>query len=76
LLKQYPGVARRLQQRHDDYNRALDFINNPPADCRIHQVCPPEDFSVDQFTTDTDILHNAYLEGIRSGKQWLQNPVF
>ena len=76
LLRQYPGIARRLQKRHSDYNRALDFIHTPPADCRIHQICPPEDFSADQFTTDTGILHNAYLDGFRSGLQWLQNPAF
>ncbi|MAK91089.1 MULTISPECIES: patatin-like phospholipase family protein [unclassified Thalassolituus] len=76
LLRKYPGIARRLQQRHDDYNRALDFIHQPPADCEIHQICPPEDFAADQFTTDTKVLHTAYLEGVQRGRNWLHNPAF
>ncbi|CCU73694.1 MAG: patatin family protein [Thalassolituus sp.] len=67
LLKQYPAVARRLQQRHAEYNQALDFIRNPPDDCEVVEVCPPESFVAGQFTTDLDILNDAYAMGREEG---------
>lgn len=71
LLKRYPRIARRLQQRHEDYNRALDFIRRPPADCRVHEICPPETFAASQFTTDVEVLNQAYEQGLDAGRQWL-----
>lgn len=71
LLRRYPGVAQRLQQRHADYNRALDFIRHPPADCVVHEICPPDSFSASQFTRDQQVLDEAYQLGLEAGKRWL-----
>lgn len=72
LLRGYPGVAKRLQQRHADYNRALDFIRNPPADCVVHEICPPDSFAASQFTRDPVVLNRAYQFGVEAGQRWLQ----
>ncbi|WP_430460299.1 patatin-like phospholipase family protein [Thalassolituus sp. LLYu03] len=71
LLRSYPGVAKRLQQRHADYNRALDFIRNPPADCVVHEICPPDSFAASQFSRDPQVLHQAYELGLEAGRDWL-----
>ena len=67
ILRQYPAVARRLQRRHIEYNAALDFIRNPPDDCQVIELCPPEAFSAGQFTTDMQILDEAYAMGKADG---------
>jgi hypothetical protein len=36
-------------------------------------MCPPESFSAGQFTTDLDILDDAYRMGQEDGQQFLQN---
>ncbi|MEK9712226.1 MAG: patatin family protein [Thalassolituus sp.] len=75
LLRKHPQAARRLQHRHTDYNRALDFIRQPPPDCEVIELCPPEAFSAGQFTTDLDILNEAYQmgkdDGLRLIASWL-----
>ncbi len=76
LLKDYPHIAARLQQRHDDYNRALDFIRQPPAGCNIVEICPPDDFSAGQFTTDMNILNKAYQDGLKQGEDLLRQKLF
>ncbi|MFT6423257.1 MAG: putative patatin/cPLA2 family phospholipase [Thalassolituus sp.] len=73
IMRQYPAAAKRLQQRHIEYNESLDFIRNPPADCEVIEMCPPESFSAGQFTTDLDILDDAYRMGQEDGQQFLQN---
>ena len=73
ILRRYPAVARRLQRRHQEYNDALDFIRNPPADCTVTEMCPPEEFTAGQFTTDMDVLNDAYRMGINDGRLFLAN---
>jgi len=75
ILRQYPEVARRLQRRHTEYNDALDFIRQPPDDCEIIELCPPEDFTVGQFTTDLQVLDEAYALGKADGQDVVKNIV-
>ena len=71
LLKRYPACAKRLQQRHIEYNDTIDFIRNPPADCEIVEICPPDGFLADQFTMDARILHDAYQMGVDAGRTFV-----
>jgi len=71
IMRRYPGAARRLQTRDQDYNRSLDFIRQPPADCEVIELCPPEAFSAGQFTTDMTVLDEAYAMGQDAGRQLL-----
>ncbi len=73
LLKSYPQIAQRLQQRHRDYNQTIQFIRQPPKDCQIIEVCPPDTFSAGQFTVDLNILDDAYQMGERIGKQLIKS---
>lgn len=74
MLKDYPEVAKRLQNRHQDYNSTIEFIRNPPADCEIIEMCPPEEFSAGQFTLNIDVLNEAYEMGKKEAdtliKKW------
>ncbi len=76
IMPRYPKIAERLQQRHEDYNRSIEFIRNPPADCRIHEICPPDKFPVGQFTRDLNKLNSAYEMGLAAGRTWLNNSDF
>lgn len=67
VLRKYPEIARRLRNRHNDYNQSLDFIRNPPADCEIIEICPPESFSTSQFTMQPEALEQAYQAGLADG---------
>ena len=71
IMKRYPAAAKRLQQRHTEYNETLDFIRNPPPDCEIVEICPPDGFLADQFTMDASILHDAYQMGVEAGRGYI-----
>lgn len=73
ILSSYPQVAKRLQYRYKDYNQALQFIRQPPKDCQIIEVCPPETFSAGQFTLNLKVLDKAYQMGIAIGTQLIND---
>ncbi|MFB2863796.1 patatin family protein [Aeromonas sp. MdU4] len=69
LLKTQPALAQAMLTRDRSYNRALDFIANPPADCEIEVIAPPVDFPVSRFTRDQLKLESGYLQGYWQGHQ-------
>lgn len=62
-----PRLAQALLERAQKYNRALDFMQNPPADCRIRIIAPPLDFPVSRFTKSTVRLKEGYRMGKEAG---------
>jgi len=51
-------------RRADNYNRAIDFIDNPPSDCRVRVIAPPSDFAVGRMTKDQSKLQAGYQMGL------------
>ena len=68
LLKHQPPLAEAMLRRHNAYNRAIDFIENPPPDCRIQVIAPPKDFAVGRVTTDQGRLEAGYAMGLAAGR--------
>ncbi|PSW16105.1 patatin family protein [Photobacterium rosenbergii] len=68
LLRDKPQLAQAMIERADSYNRAIDFIYNPPEDCSIKVITPPDDFGVGRVTTDSRKLQMGYEQGIKAAK--------
>ncbi|MGF1703157.1 patatin family protein [Photobacterium makurazakiensis] len=64
LLSDTPELAEAMLQRADAYNKAIDFIENPPADCKLTVIAPPEEFAVGRVTTDKQKLDTGYQQGV------------
>ncbi|MCW8126375.1 patatin-like phospholipase family protein [Microbulbifer halophilus] len=60
-------------ERSQRYNRALDFIQSPPAGCRVTAIAPPEDFPVGRFTREPHLLERGYQCGRASGLAHLES---
>ncbi|WP_444888584.1 patatin-like phospholipase family protein [Microbulbifer sp. JMSA008] len=60
-------------ERGERYNRALDFIQTPPPDCRVSVIAPPADFPVKRFTQEVELLEKGYLVGSELGRSFLRN---
>ncbi|WP_445356857.1 patatin family protein [Microbulbifer sp. ANSA002] len=60
-------------ERGERYNRALDFIQAPPPDCRVSVIAPPADFPVKRFTQEVELLEKGYLVGSELGRSFLRN---
>ncbi|ORT48562.1 phospholipase [Vibrio sp. qd031] len=68
LLKQQPVLAQAMLRRAQNYNTAIDFIENPPADCKINVIAPPPEFRVGRLTTDVEILEEGYQMGVSAAR--------
>lgn len=71
LLRETPALARASLSRHQSYNDAIDFIRQPPADCRIRVIVPPAGFRVGRMTTDRRRLEQGYQMGWQAALDYL-----
>ncbi|MCQ1060501.1 patatin-like phospholipase family protein [Photobacterium sp. DNB23_23_1] len=69
LLNDTPCLAEAMMKRADTYNQAIDFIDNPPEDCRINVIVPPVEFEVGRVTTNSQKLQKGYEQGIAAAKR-------
>ncbi len=73
LLSQgYPKLRRALLNHDKTYNKALDFINNPPKDCEIVQLCPPEKLKTKRDSKNIELLKGDYEEGKKVAEKYLK----
>ena len=69
--KKYPKLRNALLEHDKTYNRALDFIKNPPNDCEIVQLCPPKKLKSKRDSKNIEILKADYKLGKRVGAEYL-----
>ena len=71
LSREYPKLRKALLEHDKTYNRALDFINTPPHDCEIVQLCPPEKLRSKRDSKNIEILKADYKLGKRVAEEFL-----
>ncbi|MFC5079858.1 Patatin-like phospholipase [Vibrio thalassae] len=69
MFVKHPNVGHALTKRSQNYNESLDFIKNPPNDCVIRVITPPEDFPVQRLTMKKELLDSGYQMGVDEGKK-------
>ena len=73
LSREYPKLRKALLVHDKTYNRALDFINNPPSDCEIVQLCPPEKLKSKRDSKNIEVLKADYKLGKKVAKVYLDS---
>ena len=73
LTKKYPKLRKALLDHDKTYNQALDFINNPPKDCEIVQLCPPKKLNSKRDSKNIEILKGDYEIGKKVAEKYLKN---
>ena len=73
LSSQYPSLKKALLKHDKTYNRALDFINNPPHDCEIVQLCPPKKLKSKRDTKNIEFLKADYKLGKSVAEEFLNS---
>ena len=71
--KKYPKLRNALLEHDKTYNRALDFIKNPPNDCEIVQLCPPKKLKSKRDSKNIEILKADYNLGKRVAADYLDS---
>ena len=69
----YPQISKALKYNSATYNSSLEFINNPPSDCKITQICPPQRLSTKRATTNINTKKADYQIGMNCGEEFLKN---
>ena len=70
--RSYPNISKALKTNTTTYNTSLEFINNPPSDCKIQQICPPNRLNTKRATTNQKIMKADYLIGMQVGQKFLK----
>ncbi len=73
LSREYPKLRKALLEHDKTYNRALDFIKNPPNDCKIIQLCPPEKLKSKRDSKNIKILKADYQLGKKIAEDYLDS---
>lgn len=73
LYKAYPALAAATIKRAEIYNSSIDFLNNPPSDCKVNVIAPPKAFKVGRTTKNQAILNSGYQMGINEAKAYIKN---
>lgn len=68
LLKHTPKLADAMIRRAVSYNKAIDFIESPPSDCKVNIIAPEQSFAVGRLTTSQEKLNAGYDMGYKAGK--------
>ncbi len=69
--KEYLKLRNALLEHDKTYNRALDFIKNPPNDCEIVQLCPPKKLKSKRDSKNIEILKADYKLGKKVATEYL-----
>ena len=72
LARKYPKLRRALLNHDMTYNKALDFIDNPPEGCEIIQLCPPEKLNSKRDSKNIEVLKGDYEIGKKVAEKYLK----
>ncbi len=64
-----PAVAAAMMRTAAQYQRAVAFLQAPPADCHVLHVAPTEPMRTSRTTTDPAALEHDYLHGRAKGEE-------
>ncbi len=73
FTSKYPKLSQALLCHDKTYNASLDFINNPPSDCKIVQLCPPQKLRSKRDSKNIEILKADYQLGKKVAENYLNN---
>ncbi|MFN2340645.1 MAG: patatin family protein [Halanaerobium sp.] len=78
LLRKHPEVVNKLENRHLNYNKCLDFINKLEKEGKVFVFRPDKKVEIDRLEKDQDKLRNLYEQGyaetlrkMNDFKRWL-----
>lgn len=66
------NMKKAFRKNHEKYNRAVDFINNPPQGVTVRQIAPQETLKAGEFTKSKQLLDKDYQHGLKQGNLFLE----
>jgi predicted patatin/cPLA2 family phospholipase len=69
IWRSRPVLARAMLRTAERYQRAVAFLQRPPADCRIVEVAPASPLATGRMTQDRAALEQDYALGRRMAEE-------
>ena len=76
FTRNYKNLNRALLEHDKTYNESLNFINNPPNDCQIIQLCPPKRLKTKRDSKNVIVMKADYNLGLKIGEKFLNSSFF
>ena len=73
LFRKNKALAKTIANRYYSYNKAIEFISNPPKGVHITVISPPKEFDVNRLTMNTDKLEKGYIMGLDEARKHLNS---
>ena len=68
VYRKYPDFCKALLNRHDDYNRLMDFLEERQRQGRIFIIRPSEKLDIKRVENDVNKVQKAYDLGNANAK--------
>ena len=72
-LKDYPNVYKTMENRHNDYNEAINYIEEQEKNSDVFVIRPPEKLPVGRVEHNPDKLQIAYDIGVKTALEQLES---
>jgi predicted patatin/cPLA2 family phospholipase len=66
-----PNLSEVFDKAYQKYNEALEFIDNPPADLKIHQLAPKKPLKSTTYSYSKKSIMRDYRYGLDFGVKYL-----
>lgn len=63
LLRKYPKVVEKLENRHINYNETAEYVKNKARNKEIYLICPEEKLPVSRLEKNPEKLYDTYMIG-------------
>ena len=73
FLRRYPALRARIQELHRVYERAVEFIRNPPAGTVVLQIAPPPSLGTSRISVGLDKIQADYRLGKEAGEEFIKS---
>ena len=72
-LKDYPNVYKTMENRHNDYNETINYIEEQEKNSDVFVIRPPEKLPVGRVEHNPDKLQIAYDIGVKTALEQLES---
>lgn len=70
-FKSIPGLQNAFEHSYEKYNASIEFINNPPKDLIIDQLCPVKLLKSGTYSYSKKTIMSDYRYGLDVGMQYV-----
>lgn len=64
-----------FSDNHIYFNKAIEFLNHPPADLEVNQIAPATPLKAGLYTTSKALLHEDYHQGLEAGRRFVNQEL-